>query len=196
MQSQVHLVLASASPRRRELLAQTGVPFEVVAPTLPELRELAELPPTQQAEALAYFKARTVHDANPTRWVLGADTLVVLDRQVLGKPRDRDHAREILLALTGTRHQVITGVALLGPDRRLIASDTTFVTMRKMSPQELNEYLDSNQWVGKAGAYGIQEVGDRFVTKIEGSFSNVMGLPTELVTRMLHQALPPAEGAP
>lgn len=196
MTAQPRLILASASTRRRELLAQAGLSFEVIAPTLPELRDLMELAPAHQAEALAYFKARTVYDADPACWVLGADTLVALDLQILGKPRDRDHAREILSALAGTRHQVITGVALLGPDRRLIASDTTFVTMRKLSAREMNDYLDSNQWAGKAGAYGIQEIADRFVEKLEGSFSNVMGLPMELVTRMLHQAFPASEHNP
>lgn len=188
MESRIHLVLASASPRRRELLAQAGVSFEVATPTLPELDDvMAQLPPARQAEALAYFKARTVHDRDPTGWVLGADTIVAAGGRVLGKPRDRQHAREILHQLVGTRHAVITGLALLGPTGRSIASDTTFVTLRKLSEPEITEYLDSGQWAGKAGAYGIQEIGDRFVEKVEGSFSNVMGLPLELLERMLRQ---------
>jgi len=190
MESQLHLVLASASPRRRELLVQAGVSFEVAGPALPELDDMMDkLPPGQQAEALAYFKARAVWDRDPTRWVLGADTIVAAGGRVLGKPRDRQHAREILCALAGTRHAVITGLALLGPATRLIASDNTFITMRKLSGAEIEEYLDSGQWAGKAGAYGIQEIADRFVTQVEGSFSNVMGLPLELLDRMLHQVL-------
>jgi septum formation protein len=186
MESRVHLVLASASPRRKELLAQAGLSFEVVAPALPELEDmLAALRPSQRAEALAYFKARTVWDADQTRWVLGADTIVAAGDRILGKPRDRQHARDILSILSGTRHSVITGLALLCPAGRSIASDTTFVTMRALSATELEQYLDSAQWRGKAGAYGIQEIGDRFVEKVEGSFSNVMGLPLELLERML-----------
>ncbi len=186
MESQVRLVLASASPRRRELLAQAGISFEVVAPTIPELDEVvSKLPPAQQAEALAFFKARSVWDADPARWVLGADTIVALGGQVLGKPRDRQHAGQILSSLSGTRHVVITGLALLSPADRSIASDSTYVTMRKLSDQEIESYLDSGLWAGKAGAYGIQEIGDRFVEHVEGSFSNVMGLPMELLDRML-----------
>ena len=189
-QSQFHLVLASASPRRRELLAQAGISFEVAAPFLPELEEgVDKLPPRALAEALAYFKARTIWDRDRTRWVLGADTVVAAGGHVLGKPHDRDHAREVLSALSGTRHAVITGLALLNPTDRLIASDTTFVTMRKLSNAQIEEYLDSGQWTGKAGAYGIQEIGDRFVETVEGSFSNVMGMPLELLQRMLDEML-------
>jgi septum formation protein len=197
MESHVHLVLASASPRRRELLAQAGLSFEVAAPTLPELDdELAALRPRERAEALAYFKARCIWDADQSRWVLGADTIVAAGDRILGKPRDRQHAREILSALSGTRHEVITGLALLCPAGRSIASDVTAVTMRTLSPGELEEYLDSGQWRGKAGAYGIQEIGDRFVEKVEGSFSNVMGLPLELLERMLRRLAPAKEAHP
>jgi septum formation protein len=190
MTKQLPIILASASPRRRELLAQAGIPFEVIVPTLAEVDGAMERQsPAQQAEALAFFKASTIRDSHPDRWVLGADTIVALGECVLGKPRDRAHAAEMLASLAGTRHAVITGVALLGPAGRSIASDTTFVTMRKLSAEELAAYLDSGQWAGKAGAYGIQEIGDRFVERVEGSFSNVMGLPMELVERMLQQMI-------
>ena len=204
--SPIVVILASGSPRRRELLAQAGVPFEVVAPTIEELDETTgHLPPTQQAEALAYFKARYVWDKDPARWVLGADTMVALGATILGKPADRDDARRMLSSLSGTRHAVITGVALIGPEGRWIASDHTFVTMRTLSPQEIEDYLASGQWAGKAGAYGIQEtpalrsatqsrVGDRFVERVEGSWSNVMGLPMELVGRMLARIPVPTGG--
>jgi septum formation protein len=189
MEPQLRLILASASPRRRELLAQAGIPFEVVAPTIAELDEVvSNLTPPQRAEALAFFKARTVLDRDPERWVLGADTIVASGGQVLGKPRDRQHAKDMLSALAGTRHAVITGLALLFPDGRRIASEITYVTMRKLSEQEIESYLDSGLWACKAGAYGIQEIGDRFVEHVEGSFSNVMGLPMELLDRMLRQA--------
>ena len=184
------LVLASSSPRRRELLADAGYQFEVVSPPMDEPDELIhKLPPAQQAESLSYFKARSVADLHPDGLVLGADTVVAVGGQVLGKPTDADDARRMLRTLSSTRHCVITGVTLLGPQRqRLIASEVTYVTMRPMSEQDIEDYIASGEWEGKAGAYAIQETAqDRFVLKVEGSYSNVVGLPMELVTRMLDE---------
>ncbi len=181
------LVLASSSPRRRDLLHQAGLAFQVRSPRLEEPNWSMPLDPSQQAEALAYFKARSVWQCDPKCLVLGADTVVAGPDGLLGKPRDRQDARRMLETLSGSRHAVITGVALLGPGcgRRRIASDITYVTMRKMSPEEVQGYLDSGEWEGKAGAYAIQETADRFVTRVEGSFSNVVGLPIELLQRMM-----------
>jgi septum formation protein len=118
--------------------------------------------------------------------VLGADTIVVVNGEILGKPTDRADAERMLRALSGTRHRVITGVALLEPDgRRRITSDVTCVTLRGMSEREIADYLDSGEWIGKAGAYAIQETADRFVQKVEGSWSNVVGLPMETVGQLL-----------
>ncbi len=184
------LILASNSPRRRELLAEAGIDFRVVAPPMEEPALSGEhLEPGQHAEALAYFKARGVWERyKPNLPVLGADTIVTDGRRLFGKPRHREEAREILWALAGTRHQVITGVALIDVDGvRLIASDTTFVRMRAMSFREIESYLDSNQWQGKAGAYGIQDRDDAFVQCVQGSFSNVVGLPMELLKGLLAQ---------
>ena len=184
------LILASASPRRRQLLAQVGLPFEVIAPTIAEPDEAtSHLTPAQQAEALAYFKARAVWDDHSDRWVLGADTIVAVGERILGKPDDQLEARSMLETLSGTRHEVISGVALLGPNYwRRIASETTFVTMRKMTPREIDDYIASGEWLGKAGAYAIQETADRFIEKVEGSFTNVVGLPMELVHRLIEEA--------
>ena len=191
------LILASSSPRRRELLASSGRRFEVVPPSIPEpVRDWALLSPTETAEALAYFKARSVRQAHPRAWVLGADSVVACVGRILGKASGADEAEAMLRKLSGTRHAVITGVALLGPpSRRLIASDTTHVTMRRMSDQEVRQYIDSGEWKDKAGAYAIQETADRFIEVVEGSFTNVVGLPMELVERMLAtlDAQPPAE---
>ncbi len=183
----IHLILASASPRRGDLLREGGYDFEVIEPMIEEPDEaLDHLEPSQQAEALAYFKARAVWETRPDCRVLGADTIVVVAGKVLPKPADRDQAGEILRTLSGTRHAVITGVALVGPDDvRLIASDVTYVTMRRMSQEDIETYLASGEWVGKAGAYAIQETADRFVEAVEGSFSNVVGLPLELTGRMM-----------
>ena len=178
------LVLASASPRRAALLREAGCDFEVVPPPLtePSLRE-SRTRPGELAEALAYFKARAVTALRPTAHVLGADTIVVLRGRVIGKPADARHAREILSELSGSRHQVITGVALLSPRgcRRLIAHEVTELYMRPMSEAELEAYLAGGEWQGKAGAYAIQESGDRFVSIVHGSLSNVVGLPMELL---------------
>ena len=181
------LVLASTSPRRRALMARAGYRFDVVAPIIDEPDQAAEsIAPARQAEALAYFKARTVSDLCPGRFVLGADTVVATDGRVLGKPADPAEAREMLTGLAGTRHAVITGVALLaGQRQRLIASDVTYVTMRRMTGSEIDDYVVSGEWIGKAGAYAIQETADRFVESIEGSFTNIVGLPMELVGRMI-----------
>ncbi|HAU37254.1 MAG TPA: septum formation protein Maf [Phycisphaerales bacterium] len=181
------LILASSSPRRRQLLAEAGLSFDVVAPTIAEPNDdLRGLSPQQQAEALAYFKARVVSDRRPDACVLGADTVVALGGEILGKPADEADARRMLNALSGSRHAVITGVAVLCPHNvRLIASETTYVTMRRMTPDEIDDYIRSDEWRGKAGAYAIQETADRYIVKVEGSFSNVVGLPMELVARML-----------
>ena len=181
------LVLASSSPRRRELLAEAGFEFDVVSPPFEEPASFQKaVTPAARAEALAYFKARSVADRHPEACVLGADTVVAVAGRVLGKPADRDEAERMLRTLSGTRHAVISGVAVLGPDGiRMISSETTYVTMRPLSEREVTDYLDSGEWIGKAGAYAIQETADRFVVRVEGSLSNVVGLPMELVGRMM-----------
>ena len=181
------LVLASDSPRRRQLLGEAGVRFDVLSPAVAEpARVSARASVGQQAEALAYFKARSVAARCPDELILAADTLVCVGGEILGKPRDADDARRMLRKLGGTRHEVVTGVAVGGPgSQRLLASDRTYVTMRRLSDQEIEDYIASGEWQGKAGAYAIQETADRFVTALEGSYSNVVGLPLELVERML-----------
>ena len=166
-------ILASNSPRRRQLLVEAGYRFEVASPPMPEPDVAGTgMLPAQQAEALAYFKARSVFEAaQPTVPVLGADTVVALGDDVFG-----------------TRHQVISGVALIGPSGcRLLASDITHVRMRPMKPAELDAYVDSGLWRGKSGSYGIQDSGDPFVECVEGSFTNVVGLPMELLDGLFAQ---------
>lgn len=188
-------ILASQSPQRKELLERAGYCFRVVAPTLHELQE-AHAAPAQRAEALAYFKARAVQQQHPDALILGADTLVACAGQVLGKARDERQAREMLATLSHARHEVITGVAILVPGpagagldsaRRFLASEITYVTMRPWTEQETDRYLASGEWRDKAGAYAIQESADAYVEKIEGSFTNVVGLPMELLERMFEQ---------
>jgi len=186
--SRPHLVLASASPRRADLLRDHGFKTRIVKPPREE-PDLAEgnLSPPEMAKALSYFKARAVAELVDTGLIVAGDTIVALGGKCFGKPTDRRHAREILLALSGTTQQVITGVTLLdaASRRRLIRHDVTDVTMRKMLGDEMEAYLDSGDWAGKAGAYGIQDSGDAFVTRVRGSFTNVVGMPMELLERML-----------
>lgn len=183
------IILASSSPRRQQLLAEAGYDFVVLSPTIAEPDDAFHgLNPTQQAEALAYFKARTIADRQADALVLGADTIVAVHGKVLGKPDDEADARRMLGLLSGTRHQVVTGVALLdGGRRRLIASDVTHVSMKPLSQQNIDDYIASLEWQGKAGAYAIQETADRYIDRVEGSWSNVVGLPMELLKRMLHE---------
>lgn len=183
------LILASSSPRRRELLSAGGYEFEVVPPYPDEPNHsVTHLLPRQQAESLAYFKARTVFDEYADSIVIGADTLVACGEIVVGKPTDEAHAREMLAMLSSKRHRVISGVAILCPAGvRRIASDVTFVTMRKMARSDIDSYIASGEWKGKSGAYAIQETADKFIEKLEGSFSNVVGLPMELLGRMIKE---------
>lgn len=182
------LILASQSPRRSQLLREAGIPFEVVEPRYVEPEpETWEFSALELAEAASYFKARSVAQGYPDRIVLGADTVVALGDQLFGKAQTAADARRILSTLSGTTHEVITGVTLYTSKRhrRLIRHAVTRIHMRRMTDAELDDYVASNEWQGKAGAYGIQDTGDRFIERIEGSFSNVVGLPVELVQEML-----------
>lgn len=183
------LVLASASPRRRQLLAEAGYSFKVIPPPVnePPTPANCQLSATAWAEALAYFKARAVAQTCTNAIIIGADTIVEHDGTIIGKATDQDHARRILSTQFIGDNNVITGLAVLYPKlkKRIITHITTLVVMRKMTDTELEEYLDSGAWQDKAGAYALQEGGDRFVKKIEGSQSNVVGLPMEKLNEIL-----------
>jgi septum formation protein len=182
------IILASHSPRRVDLLRDAGIAFEAVAPTCvePDVASWAGSP-EEFVRSAACQKASSVAERYPDRVILGADTVVALNGRIYGKPGDRDDARRILSALAGVTQDVITGVTILQPaeGRLLVECDVTRVTMRPMSDEEIEAYLDSGEWEGKAGAYGIQGTADQYVEKVEGSFSNVVGLPVERVLRML-----------
>ncbi len=182
------LILASVSARRALLLREHGYVFDVIEPPLDEPDHLADqASPVQRAEALSYFKARSVASLVDSGTILAGDTIVSLRDQIFGKPIDREDAKRILSSLSGTTHQVITAVTLLDATtgKRLIRHDTTAVTMKQLSEAEIETYLDTGAWAGKAGAYGIQDRADSFITSTHGSFTNVVGLPMELVGRML-----------
>jgi septum formation protein len=178
------LVLASASPRRRELLRSAGIAFEVQPADIPENPfpgEGAE----EYAERLAREKALAVAKLRPKECVLGADTVVVVDGQILGKPSDSADAARMLRMLSGREHQVITGVCLVCPGQPVVASETTLVTVSEITDQEIADYVASGEPMDKAGAYAIQGIASRWIPRIEGDYSNVVGLPVALVWRML-----------
>lgn len=139
------------------------------------------------AKALSTFKAEHVSKIRPDSIVLGADTVVALDGVLYGKPNDADDARRILSILMHHTHEVITGVTLIdGKTQRCeVAVDESHITMTPMTPSQLDAYIESGLWQGKAGAYGVQDHDDQFVKRLDGSFTNVVGLPKELVTSML-----------
>lgn len=183
------LVLASASPRRIELLRGRGYEFVVEPSSINEERaDPGEMfSPVERAERLSHLKAADVAAKVRTGWLLAGDTIAALGTRIFGKPAGREDARRILTSLMGTVHEVITGVALLRAEDGWFetGSAVTRVTMRRLSVSELESYLAGGQWIGKAGAYGIQDRDDPFVESIDGSFSNVVGLPLELVEPLL-----------
>ena len=190
------LVLASASPRRQELLRNAGIPFRVYPANIPEL-PLAEESPRACAERLAREKARAVLRQQPGQLVLGADTIVVVDSEILGKPRDEADAMRMLRLLSGRTHQVITGVCLVGTlrteNQKLEAgfedtrSESTLVSMTTLSAEDIHSYVASGEPMDKAGAYAIQGTASRWIPRIEGDYFNVVGLPVALVQRMLQE---------
>jgi septum formation protein len=165
-------------------LRGAGIAFEVCVPKVEEPTPGEwEGTPEGLAQTAARGKALSLVVDHRYRVILAADTVVALDGCIFGKPKDRDDARQMLSQLSGTTQEVITGVAIMHPSegRQIIDHDVTRVTMKKMSDDELEAYLDGGEWEGKAGAYGIQGKADRFVEKVEGSYTNVVGLPMELV---------------
>lgn len=184
----MHLVLASTSPRRRQLLSEAGYPFDAVSPKLEESAFRRTAATTRgYTEELALAKARSVAPDFPNALVLGADTICDLDGEVMGKAADARDAERITRKLFSRPHLVITGLALvcLSKDIEIVQSDVTIVYPRKLTEAQIAEHVAGGGWEGKAGAYAIQEVGDAFVERIDGSFTNVMGLPMELLQRLL-----------
>ena len=181
------LVLASASPRRQELLRNAHIPFEVQPAHINE-DPLPSEPAKACAERLAREKAQAIAQERPNDSVLGADTVVVIDNQILNKPADAADAARMLRLLSGRTHQVITGVCLVSDGQCDVASETTAVTMSKISEQEIAAYVATGEPMDKAGAYAIQGIASRWIPRIEGDYSNVVGLPVALVYRMLRQA--------
>jgi len=182
---QRRLVLASASPRRQQLLRQAGYEFAVFPANIDE-DSVLNLMPIELARHLSFEKAKAVATRLPHDVVLAADTVVAFGDRALSKPEDAEDARRMLALLSGTTHIVITAVTLMQKESEVQQTRAAMsaVRMRVMSTEEIDEYITSGQWEGKAGGYGIQDQ-DPFVTKMSGSHSNIVGLPMELVEKML-----------
>jgi septum formation protein len=180
------LVLASASPRRQELLRSAGIPFEAQPANIAE-DPLRGESVKDCAERLAREKALAVAHQRPNDCVLGADTVVVIDGQILGKPADPTDAERMLRLLSGREHQVITGVCLVIDGESFVNSETTLVTFNEISEPEIADYIATGEPMDKAGAYAIQGIASRWIPRIEGDYSNVVGLPVALVLRMLQK---------
>jgi septum formation protein len=179
------LVLASTSPQRRAILTQLRIPFEVVPPTFDEL------PGTGPVERAA-GKARSVDGGDLP--VLGVDTEVLLDGELLGKPATPGEAEAMLESLAGRAHEVVSGLCLRTPAWEELESETTVVTFRRLTPRDLAAYMESGEWQGRAGAYAIQGLGASLVERIDGDFLNVVGLPGSLLVRLLAERFPGAYG--
>jgi septum formation protein len=186
----VKIILASSSPRRSEILRAAGIPFEVFAPEINESElsgETAQEMVARLAEAKARAVSRQMNSANPDCIILAADTTVELDGMILGKPRDTDHAREMLAKLSGRTHHVLTGIFLLrlpGEAVRMAVEDSA-VTFAALDAEEIDRYVATAEPLGKAGAYAIQGIGGRFIPRIDGCYFNVVGLPLARVHALL-----------
>ena len=176
------MILASASPRRTELLRQLSLDFQIIPSVATEVFD-EHLSPLELCQLNAHRKARVIAKKHPDALVLGADTLVFLEGDIMGKPADIAEARRMLGRLQGRAHQVVTGVSLihLRALRERTFAASTDVTFHPLTPEQINVYLSKTNPLDKAGAYAIQEHGDTIVSEISGSFSNVVGLPIEML---------------
>ncbi len=184
------LVLASASPRRQELLRNAGISFEVHPADIPEdplpgesAKDCAERLAREKALAVA----RVRPNLSPNDVVLGADTVVVVDGALLGKPSDAADAARMLRMLSGRTHQVITGVCLVAGGVARVSSETTVVTVNRLTDQDIADYVASGEPMDKAGAYAIQAIASRWIPRIDGDYGNVVGLPVALVWKMMRE---------
>ena len=180
------LILASASPRRRELLNSLGLRFEVVTPAFDE-DSLDTTDPARLVRGLALGKAESIAGGRPESIVVGADTIVVLDGEILGKPKDPEHAAEMLSRLSARTHQVLTGIAVVAKDagRLDVEHEETDVTFGRLTSEQIRRYVATGEPLDKAGAYGIQAVGATLVREISGCYFNVVGLPLFRLARIL-----------
>lgn len=182
------IILASSSPRRLELLKKAIKLFDVIPSGFNE-QSLKEKDPVKFAVKAAVGKAKDVGSRNPTSKVIGADTIVVLNGRIFGKPKDPGDAKRMLKAFSGKTHQVITGMAVYkkDPENLITAHESTDVTFKELSEEEIDNYINEDKVYDKAGSYAIQEIGDKFIKEIKGDYDNVVGLPISRLKEMLLQ---------
>ena len=183
-------ILASASPRRKQLLTEAGYDFKVVVSRVDESEfGSINIKPVDYAKRLALAKAVSVASKHKDILIVGADTIVDLDGEIIGKPVNAEDAERITKKLFSTPHKVITAIAIVRSSDKLqiVESDTTVVYPKLLTEKQISEHIKSGTWEDKAGAYAIQETGDEFVEKIEGSLTNVMGMPMELFKRLIRE---------
>jgi septum formation protein len=187
-QSQYSFILASASPRRKKLLTEAGYKFSVVRPDIDEPAfPVKGIKASKYAELLALAKAKNIAEKHPDCLVVAADTIADFEGEIIGKPTDRMDAERITKKLFSKPHKVITGIAIVRLQNgiEINQSDTTTVYPKKLTTEQIAEHIESGSWRDKAGAYTIKENGDEFIERIEGSLTNVMGLPMELLEGLL-----------
>jgi septum formation protein len=185
MKGRYPVVLASASPRRKELLARLFETFEIVQSAVDE--DSIEAPAGSLARVLAEAKAADVFEQRSDNLVIGCDTTVALDGKLFGKPRSEDEARAMLEQLSGKSHEVITGVCLMYPGGRKSLLEISTVTFRKIEPEEIDEYVRTGEPMDKAGAYAIQGGAQKFAARIQGDIDNIIGLPVAALQRALEE---------
>ncbi len=178
------LILASQSPRRKELLHQIQLSFSVISSTVDETFS-SDLMPHEVVMYLARKKAKEIALQHPTDYVIGSDTVVTKDGKILGKPESKEEAKEMLMMLSGSNHAVYTGVAILHGEVEELFYEKTDVTFWELTPEEIDDYIASEEPFDKAGSYGIQGIGAKFVKEIKGDYFSVVGLPISRVNRTL-----------
>lgn len=180
------IILASQSPRRKEILTELGLDFKIIVSDADESSN--EKDPARLVEILSQRKADAIcHMVGENDTIIAADTVVVLDNKILGKPKNKQDAENMLSILSGNRHKVVTGVCVKKGSRKIVSHDTTFVYFKNLDKETIDNYLSENEYTDKAGSYAIQGAGGNFVEKIEGSYTNVVGLPKELTIKLLDE---------
>lgn len=188
-----NIILASASPRRRELLTQIGLEFEVIVSEADE--SISADTPEDLVMQLSAIKAGAVYEEHKisadNTLIIGADTVVAMNGQVLGKPKDKEQAKEMLKALSDNKHEVLTGVTIISINSGNIVKETfyekTIVYTYPMTDSEIDEYIESGEPMDKAGSYGIQGIGAKFIKKIDGDYNNVVGLPISRIYQKIKE---------
>ena len=180
------LVLASISPRRKAILKQIGIPFESAGSRIEETL-YKETQPANIACHIATQKVESIEHAYTKRWILGADTIVVINKTIFGKPKNPEECQDMLLSLKGKTHEVITGFCIHDPEKKLVHREAviTKVKIKELSNIEIEAYVDTGEPFGKAGAYAIQGIGSFMIEQINGSYTNVVGLPVFEVVNAL-----------